>query len=406
MLMGVFPYLTAKEMSQKLLTCTRWFALLTDTSLWEKTDLSARTIQHLPRTSFDNVLSSILKRYGNPMMHRLMLCGRRDVTVESLSLIGGLARNLNELHLCFIKDTTDDVVLNVARNCRVLEKISLRGCSSLTDASISYLFRERTGLKWVMLQGLSQLTDSALEKMPPQLNNLCLNGCKRLTDRALERLSEQCPKLAKLNLNNVGFSDIGIAALVRGCPLISLHLGSDARLPQTQTSAENGARIIHTDLSLESLAAHSQDLEELNLRGAKLITNDGVRILIENTPKLRLLHLGGCSRITDLVFPRTTPSMSMLFDNVVLDHVDLSFTSITDATIHALSLLPRVRILGLQGCALLTTECLSAFCDPGFPLLRHLNVSMCDAELCRSIRDVLAMRSRKCVVKGFVFGGR
>lgn len=67
-----------------------------------------------------------------------------------------------------------------------------------------------------MLQGLSQLTDSALEKMPPQLNNLCLNGCKRLTDRALERLSEQCPKLAKLNLNNVGFSDIGIAALVRG----------------------------------------------------------------------------------------------------------------------------------------------------------------------------------------------
>lgn len=103
-------------------------------SLWEKTDLSARTIQHLPRTSFDNVLSSILKRYGNPMMHRLMLCGRRDVTVESLSLIGGLARNLNELHLCFIKDTTDDVVLNVARNCRVLEKISLRGCSSLTDA--------------------------------------------------------------------------------------------------------------------------------------------------------------------------------------------------------------------------------------------------------------------------------
>ena len=67
-----------------------------------------------------------------------------------------------------------------------------------------------------MLQGLSQLTDAAFEKMPPALNNLCLNGCKRLTDAALERLSDQCPTLAKLNLNNVGFSDVGIAALVRG----------------------------------------------------------------------------------------------------------------------------------------------------------------------------------------------
>lgn len=170
-----------------------------------------------------------------------------------------------------------------------LSSLSL-SITRLADATIAALGRHAT-FTALTLENCRQLTDDnviALAQHCPKLLLLSLDLSRRITDISLAALGERCPLLEQVRFDSCfKLTDKGLEALASGCPRLTA-VDFDG--------VHNGCRLV-TDCGMLAIAKGCPDLSSADF-SSTLITDNGLKILMELCPRLTQLNVVDCSGIT------------------------------------------------------------------------------------------------------------
>jgi F-box and leucine-rich repeat protein 2/20 len=169
--------------------------------------------------------------------------------------------------------TINDAIRAIAWGCPKLQTISISRDWRLSDESVALLAERCKELRSVRLHECNVVTDGAIRAIAnscPDLEKLDVSGClttedgtfshfSRITDESFIIVGQKCSKLMDFSIAYNDVTDVGIAALARGCP------------------------------QLRSFSAH----------GCPLISGDGMMALSHGCKELRTIDLCYCGRITD-----------------------------------------------------------------------------------------------------------
>jgi len=138
----------------------------------------------------------------------------------------------------FRTNISSGAIKSVAVSCKYLEVVFLRRCELMDDLAVSYLAENCRNLL--------------------QLN---LEGCPNITDKGVRCIAENSTKLESLNLSRTQVSDKGLEFLSNGICAKSLF--------------------------------------ELHVSSCNNITDDGIELLVNLCPNLKILIFHGCPLTTD-----------------------------------------------------------------------------------------------------------
>ncbi|KAJ8655720.1 hypothetical protein O0I10_008605 [Lichtheimia ornata] len=193
---------------------------------------------------------------------RLDLSNCRKITDRGLyHVVGGLTH----LTLSYCKNVTNRsmALMGEKSNAR-LEYLNLQRCTTISDAGFeTWQQQQMAALRSIDLSDCSFLTDKAIRRLvhaAPRLENVCLSFCCALSESAIEAIAS-LPNLSKLDLSFCGaaVSDASISIL---------------------------------------LAARSNTLQVLNLRGCIRLSAMGLMSGLEHARVLRHLNVSQCPGIS------------------------------------------------------------------------------------------------------------
>ncbi|XP_057422513.1 EIN3-binding F-box protein 1-like [Lotus japonicus] len=165
----------------------------------------------------------------------------------TLSVLGKLCPQLQQIELSGLKEVTDAGLLPLVESCEAgLIKVNLHGCINLTDKIVSYLAN---------LHGWT-------------LEVLNVDGCKNVSDASLMAIAEHCQLLCDLDVSNCAITDAGIAALAHAEQL------------NLQILSLSGCTLV-SDRSLPSLRKLGHTLLGLNIQHCNAISSSTVDMLVE-----------------------------------------------------------------------------------------------------------------------------
>jgi F-box/leucine-rich repeat protein 14 len=265
------------------------------------------------------------------------------------------------------------------------------------------------------------ITDEAFKeqvKNKPHLEKLDLTGCGQILETSIEEAVQGLPKLRELNLSDcTQVSDIMVEFLIEclGTSLKKLDLTGVAGLRratfvkiQQAGIAFNPQEGINENLDCSSLKAFNDkalqeqlilnpNIQKLNLKGCRFITDAGLKHLLI-LKELETLDIRGCTRLTDdgINFlttlslkelhsdhsVETEPVLSTALQAIQQDPIIINFSNHGDLTDDklkaALEEKPLVNILNLKGCYQLTDEGLKHVAK--LPHLTSLTLTGCRFE--------------------------
>lgn len=270
-----------------------------------------------------------------------------DRGIESLQKL----TKLEDLNL-FAAEFITDAAISFLRANKGLQRLNLGG-TDVTDTSLQYV-AELTGLKQLDVSQ-TQISDVGLDHLPAlaQLEDLNLGGNK-ISGVSLNIL-KLLPKLKKLSFSGIQRRNAGLcwAPVVTDKELETISLltsledldigwrvglgNRDPALKGRPSTGEAECRIIGgtrvTDAGLAKLTALKQ-LRRLDISGAP-ITPSGIKRL-ESLQNLERLSIWNCELLDDTI----APTLAGLPN---LRTVDLSYTSVGDATIQQLTRLTKLK---------------------------------------------------------------
>ncbi|KAI8142981.1 hypothetical protein BJV82DRAFT_515726 [Fennellomyces sp. T-0311] len=187
------------------------------------------------------------------------------------------------------------------------------------------------------------MTDETIEVLAdmigPNVEFMYLTHCFHLTDQAILTLVDRTPQIRKLDLNS--------------CWLI-------------------------TDKSMEALGT-LRHLEWLDLSNCRKITNQGIRRLLEQNPRIKHLTLSYCKNLTDQAMyyfaKYATDDLESLNLQRCTKITDQGFVHWFNEAPHAFA---RLRTLDLTDCSFLTDKAI-AHLVVAAPYLENLSLSFCCA---------------------------
>jgi F-box/leucine-rich repeat protein 2/20 len=245
-----------------------------------------------------------------------------DVPIDQTEFVVALMAYSTSLRSLTLKDgsLTDSAVAAMVRVHTGLVKLNLRSQEKLTDVALLAMARHLPKLELLRMACAPLISDVgvvALAQNCAGLETLDL-GDTTITDAALVALANDCHKLQNLDVNYCSnISDTGVIALAQKCSALkTLDLG--------------GTRV--TDAGVSAVANNCTNIEDLNLSHvANGITDVALRVIAQHLPKLRLLHLGLCSGISD------SGVIELARNCHALKELDLSNTLVTDASVSAIA---------------------------------------------------------------------
>ncbi|CAN0877580.1 EIN3-binding F-box protein 1 [Linum grandiflorum] len=165
----------------------------------------------------------------------------------SLSFLGKLCPQLQNLELTGLQGATDSGLLELLRSCKSgLVKVNLSGCVNLSDR---------------IVVEMSEQHGWTLEK-------LSLEGCAKITDASLAAVAKGCLLLSDLDVSRCSITDAGIAAL------------ASSGLLGLQVFSVSGCHMV-SDKSFTSLMQLGQTLLGLSLQQCNAISSSTVELLVE-----------------------------------------------------------------------------------------------------------------------------
>lgn len=280
-----------------------------------------------------------------------------DAGIEELSKLPAL----EDLNLDTVESLTD-AAASYLRSDKNLKRLILRG-TDITDVGMPYL-AALTGLKSLDLS-YTMVGDVGLESLPAftELEELNLGGT-RITGINLNFL-KLLPKLKKLSFDgiqrrNAGacwtplLTDLDLDTISLLAGLEDLDMGVGVSLGRTGVPVGPGnchvtGGIQLSDLGVAKIAKLSK-LKALNISGSK-VTTAGLKFL-EKLP-LERLNLWNCSKLDDSAGVELAAFTH-------LKELDLSYTSVGDATLKTLAGIPGLKLLYLTDTKV-TPEAVEAF---------------------------------------------
>lgn len=246
------------------------------------------------------------------------------------------ASYVRRLNFSTLAGDLDDQLFGRMAACHRLERLTLAGCSQVTDATLARVLRNTPQLVAVDLSGVVQLTDATLEVLAAtctRLQGANLSGCRQIRTHGVLALANACPSLRRVKLGGCELVDgSALRTLLRACPILleadfvgcplvddasvreawlrpsilrELKLAhcsglTDRAFPTPALRAElELARGADTLSSAPPLFALCEPLRILDLTGCAHITDETVRGIVTQAPRLRNLALAKCSRLTD-----------------------------------------------------------------------------------------------------------
>ena len=195
-------------------------------------------------------------------------CSPTSVAVQAFLRVN---QRLESLVFCYDWDVECDIAL-------IIIDSSLLACIGLNCPKLTKLMFE--------LHETSDVTDASLTDMLrgcPLLEELRFAGFKK-PNTLLPTLGACCPRLKRLFLSALSFTDNDVTALCQGCPaLLSL------RLPQCHYLS---------NVAVETIASHCKKLQELVLTESSTVTDHSMSALFSSCTCLRSVQLGQLALLT------------------------------------------------------------------------------------------------------------
>ena len=209
----------------------------------------------------------------------------------------------------------NDSIRAIARGCPKLQTIGICLCSRLTDESVAFLVERCKELRSVCLFACDLVTNEAMKAIAnscPDLEKLVVVGrpmppsSTQITDESFVIVGEKCSKLVDISIASIGITDIGIAALARGCPQLRsfsanecpfistagmMALSHGCKELRTITLSAISCRLI-TDDCLFRIAEGCPELTSFTLSASEAVTSAGISSIA-----------GGCEKLTSITFP-------------------------------------------------------------------------------------------------------
>ena len=331
----------------------------------------------------------------NPSLRTIRLNGCSNISDISLWAICNLASGVRGVYLADCTRITNIGLRSFSLRCTELTTIDLSNCNQLDDASMSSLLSGCWKLETINLSGCTGISDEGLINIGVcrQLKHLNLNNCSNIGNfgsRVLKTLGSFCKDLREMYFRGCKrVEDAGLMGISRGCLslecfeasgcdlityrglkaifqnlklLKKLTLRDCCLLEDSDLQRALRAREASFPSGFGDAALRSHDsLLELDISGARLITDKGIQALANSSVSFSLLALNLAStRVSDL-------TSTLIADHFTkLQSLDLSTCPlISDSSIQCLAMgVTALSTLKLNGTDRVTKETLMSLVGP------------------------------------------
>jgi F-box and leucine-rich repeat protein 2/20 len=352
---SLLRWLIKRKMQSKDISCNGSFAVIDDRSF---VGIDNKFLQTLGLFRSDITDAGLLMiAQGCPQLKDIRLDDCKKISDEGLLALAVNLPGMTSIHLSLVSKVTCVGVLSIAERCPALVKLSLSessgrsfnseglndsimavalGCPNLqhisivysdgvSDDSLFFLADRCTELRSVHLLGCDLVTDVAIEAIAnscPDLEKLVITGVwatgenglsfsSKITDLSFIAVGLKCSNLLHFYIAFNDVTDIGIAAIARGCPKLrsfyarvcpSISSASIMALSQGCKDLRSitllDCRLI-TDESLFRIAEGCPDLLSFTLSSNISVSNTSLSSIAECCTKLTSITINDCSQIDD-----------------------------------------------------------------------------------------------------------
>lgn len=288
---------------------------------------------------YDKVNDNFLNLFsGSTNLERLTLVNCSKLTHEPIVNILQGCEKLQSIDMTGVRDITDEIFVALADNCPRLQGLYAPGCPKVTNPVLLKIIDSCRMLKRVKISDCENLSDDSVLELTMKCKFLIevdVHNCPNITDFALQRLFNELEQLREFRIShNPNVSD----ALFRS-------MAEDTYMERLRIIDFTGCLRI-TDRTVERIVQCAPRLRNVVLSKCLNVTDTSLRALATLGKSLHYIHLGHCSSITDY-------GVSTLIKNCHrLQYIDLACCAqLTNISLVELSLLPRLRRIGLVKCA-------------------------------------------------------
>lgn len=288
---------------------------------------------------YDKVNDNFLNLFsGSTNLERLTLVNCSKLTHEPIVDILQGCEKLQSIDMTGVRDITDEIFAALADNCPRLQGLYAPGCPKVTNPVLLKIIDSCRMLKRVKISDCENLSDDSVLELTMKCKFLIevdVHNCPNITDFALQRLFNELEQLREFRIShNPNVSD----ALFRS-------MAEDTYMERLRIIDFTGCLRI-TDRTVEKIVQCAPRLRNVVLSKCLNVTDTSLRALATLGKSLHYIHLGHCSSITDY-------GVSTLIKNCHrLQYIDLACCAqLTNISLVELSLLPRLRRIGLVKCA-------------------------------------------------------
>ncbi|ODV85185.1 hypothetical protein CANARDRAFT_28480 [[Candida] arabinofermentans NRRL YB-2248] len=389
----IFSYLNSKsDLLSVALTCRYWADLIIE-PIWFRPGISRtevfeklRRVMSLPKeeTAYDYrkyikrlnlslvphlVTDDYLKLFiGSTNLERITLVNCSNLGHVNISgILKGCSR-LQSIDLSGVRDIQDDIYYELSNNCKRLQGLYAPGSSKVSKAAVLAVVRNCPLLKRVKLSDCNEVDDEVLDNLVdccPNLVEVELHGCEKVTNKSLNKLFAQLEFLKEFKISKNSNISYQCFESTSGSQLCLERLRI---LDLTQCNNI-------TDKAVEMVIKLAPRLRNVLLSKCTAITDRSLRAIATLGKNLHYVHLGHCSNITDF------GAKDLIKSCFRLQYIDLACcTQLTNETVQELSMLPRLRRIGLVKCSQITDDgiiALASYGRNGDDTLERVHLSYC-----------------------------
>lgn len=216
---------------------------------------------------------------------------------------------------------TDASLIAVSNNCHKLKKVDIRCAKLTTDKGILALVSNNHDLEVIFILESRLLTDASLITIGThchRLRKILFQQIRLLTDRGIAALVDNKHDLISVALDGCDYlTDISLMAIATNCTKLKTFIFGDAKLvtedgitvvvssnPDLESLSVSWCRKFNEtslpNTCLMSFAEHCHRLRTLSLNHMKHFTDQGVMALVCNNRDLKNIDLDGCLHLTNV----------------------------------------------------------------------------------------------------------